>query len=112
VLADVAPVGLVDAANRVKRREIDESLLRLTEVDSAARDLAMLERLGGRLLIAADAECRPLPSDRRTRIDRDGVAAGPEAEQERQITDVLWKAAESGFSGPAFIFFMTTSARC
>ncbi|HXO50607.1 MAG TPA: hypothetical protein VN888_06170 [Mycobacterium sp.] len=22
----------------------------------------------------------------------------------RQITDVLWKAAESGFSGPAFIF--------
>jgi polysaccharide biosynthesis protein PslG len=25
-------------------------------------------------------------------------------EQARQITDVLWKAAESGFSGPAFIF--------
>ena len=25
-------------------------------------------------------------------------------EQARQITDVLWKSAESGFSGPAFIF--------
>jgi polysaccharide biosynthesis protein PslG len=25
-------------------------------------------------------------------------------EQARQITDVLWKAAQSGFSGPAFIF--------
>src|SRR5262249_1926393 len=25
-------------------------------------------------------------------------------EQARQITDVLWKAAESRFSGPAFIF--------
>ena len=25
-------------------------------------------------------------------------------EQAREITDVLWKASESGFSGPAFIF--------
>ena len=32
-------------------------------------------------------------------------AAGvSQQEQTRQITDVLWKAAESGFSGPAFIF--------
>jgi hypothetical protein len=30
-----------------------------------------------------------------------GVSQG---EQAREITDVLWKAAESGFSGPAFIF--------
>jgi hypothetical protein len=25
-------------------------------------------------------------------------------EQTRQITDVLWKAAQTGYSGPAFIF--------
>ncbi|MBP1820602.1 hypothetical protein [Mycobacterium sp. OAE908] len=32
-------------------------------------------------------------------------AAGvTQQEQARQITDILWKAAESGFSGPAFIF--------
>jgi GH35 family endo-1,4-beta-xylanase len=32
-------------------------------------------------------------------------AAGvSQAEQARQITDILWKSAESGFSGPAFIF--------
>jgi polysaccharide biosynthesis protein PslG len=32
-------------------------------------------------------------------------AAGvSQEEQARQITDVLWKAAEAGFSGPAFIF--------
>ena len=56
----VARVGPVEAADRVKRRAIDEQLLRLTEarheIDSAARDLAVLERLGGRLVTAADAE--------------------------------------------------------
>src|SRR6201991_310838 len=56
----VARVGPVEAADRVKRREVDDSLLRLTEarheIDSAARDLAVLERLGGRLVTAADAE--------------------------------------------------------
>src|SRR6476469_2930276 len=56
----VAWVGPVEAADRVKRREIDEQLLSLTEarheIDSAARDLALLERLGGRLVTAADAE--------------------------------------------------------
>jgi hypothetical protein len=32
-------------------------------------------------------------------------AAGvSQQEQARQITDVLWKAAQSGFSGPAFVF--------
>src|SRR5262245_21271944 len=60
-LADlVGRVGPVDAAEQVKRRAIDEPLLRLTEarheIDSAARDLALLERLGGRLLTPADAE--------------------------------------------------------
>jgi len=56
----VARVGPVEAADRVKRREIDKPLMRLTEarheIDSAARDLAVLERLGGRLVTAADAE--------------------------------------------------------
>src|SRR5262245_37800809 len=60
-LADlVGPLGPVDAAEQVKRRAIDEPLLRLTEarheIDSTARDLAVLERLGGRLLTPADAE--------------------------------------------------------
>src|SRR5262245_57150596 len=53
-------VGPVDAADQVKRRAIDEPLLRLTEarheIDSTARDLAVLERLGGRLVTPADAE--------------------------------------------------------
>ena len=56
----VARVGPVEAADRVKRRAIDEQAVRLTEarheIDSAARDLAVLERLGGRLVTAADAE--------------------------------------------------------
>jgi DNA processing protein len=56
----VARVGPVEVADRVKRREVDDSLLRLTEaryeIDSAARDLAVLERLGGRLVTAADAQ--------------------------------------------------------
>ena len=60
-LAELAArVGPVEAADRVKRRQIDTPLLRRTEarheIDSAARDLAVLERLGGRLVTAADAE--------------------------------------------------------
>jgi DNA processing protein len=56
----VTRVGPVEAADRVKRRAIKDELLHLTEarfeIDSAARDLAVLERLGGRLVTAADAE--------------------------------------------------------
>ena len=56
----VALVGPVEAADRVKRRAVDGQLLRVTEaryeIDSAADDLAILERLGGRLLTNADAE--------------------------------------------------------
>jgi DNA processing protein len=56
----VAQVGPVEAADRVKRRAIDDRLLTLTEarceVDCAARDLAVLERLGGRLVSPADEE--------------------------------------------------------
>jgi DNA processing protein len=56
----VAQVGPVEAADRVKRRAIDDRLLGLTEarheIDCAARDLAVLGRLDGRLVTAADAE--------------------------------------------------------
>lgn len=56
----VARVGPVEAADRVKRRAVDDRLLRVTEarheIDSAAEDLALLDRLGGRLLTSADAE--------------------------------------------------------
>jgi DNA processing protein len=58
--AMVARVGPVEAADRVKRRAIDDRLLGLTEarheIDCAATDLAVLERLGGRLVTAADDE--------------------------------------------------------
>ena len=56
----VARVGPVEAADQVKRRAIDDQLMRLTEarheIDCAAEDLVALERLGGRLVTAADAE--------------------------------------------------------
>src|SRR5262249_11326566 len=56
----VAHVGVIDAADRVRRRAVDERLLRLTEarheIDSAAEDLDTLQRLGGRLITAADEE--------------------------------------------------------
>ncbi|HTI77638.1 MAG TPA: DNA-processing protein DprA [Mycobacterium sp.] len=56
----VARVGPVEAADRVKRRAVDEPLLRLTEarheIDSAADDLEVLYRLDGRLLTPADDE--------------------------------------------------------
>jgi DNA processing protein len=56
----IARVGPVKAADRVKRRAIDDQLLRVTEVrheiDCATRDLGILARLGGRLVAAADTE--------------------------------------------------------
>ena len=56
----VACVGPVEAAERVKRRALDDQLLPLTEarheIDCAADDLAVLARLGGRLITAADDE--------------------------------------------------------
>ena len=56
----VARVGPVEAAERVKRRALDDHLMRLTEarhgIDCAAEDLAVLERLGGRLVTSADDE--------------------------------------------------------
>jgi len=56
----VSRVGPAEAADRVKRRAVDQQLLRATEarheIDCAADDLAVLDRLGGRLLTATDDE--------------------------------------------------------
>jgi DNA processing protein len=56
----VSRVGPVEAADLVKRREVKGQLLRATEarheIDCAADDLATMERLGGRLVTAADDE--------------------------------------------------------
>src|SRR6478672_4374003 len=56
----VACVGPVEAAERVKRRALDDHLLPLTEarheIDCAAEDLVVLARLGGRLITASDDE--------------------------------------------------------
>jgi DNA processing protein len=56
----VSRVGPVDAADQVKRRAVDEALLRLTEarhqIDCTADDLTVLDRLGGRLVTPVDDE--------------------------------------------------------
>jgi DNA processing protein len=56
----VGRVGAVEAAERVKARAVDGDLLRRTEaryeIDSAAADLDLLERRGGRLVTADDPE--------------------------------------------------------
>jgi len=56
----VARAGPVEAAQRVKRGDIDAELARHTEarrgIDCAAKDLELLTRLGGRLVTADDAE--------------------------------------------------------
>ena len=61
LLADlVADVGAVEAAERIRRRKVTDGLKRATEarfeIDSAEKDLAILERMGGRLITADDAE--------------------------------------------------------
>lgn len=56
----VAQVGAVEAADRVMRAEVAEPLRASTEarreVDRVAGDLAILDRLGGRLIVAGSAE--------------------------------------------------------
>ncbi|MFF0545239.1 DNA-processing protein DprA [Nocardia thailandica] len=53
-------VGVVEAARAVRERELPEPLRAATrsrrEIDSAAADLALLERLGGRVITPDDAE--------------------------------------------------------
>jgi len=60
LVALVARVGAIEAADRVKRRAVDDQLVRATEarheIECAASDLAVLERLGGRLVSAVDTE--------------------------------------------------------
>ena len=56
----VTRVGPVEAAERVRRGQVDESLARRTEarrdIDRAAADLELLARRGGRLLTPGDEE--------------------------------------------------------
>jgi DNA processing protein len=56
----VARVGAVEAADRIRRGAVGGDLARLTEarreIDCAAEDLDILARLGGRLMVADDAE--------------------------------------------------------
>jgi DNA processing protein len=56
----VATLGPVEAANRVKEGRVSETLAERTEarrkIDCGARDLDLLNRLGGRLVTAADTE--------------------------------------------------------
>jgi DNA processing protein len=56
----VARVGAVEAADRIRRGAVGGELARLTEarreIDCAAEDLDILARLGGRLMVADDAE--------------------------------------------------------
>ncbi|AGB22693.1 DNA protecting protein DprA [Mycobacterium sp. JS623] len=56
----VSRVGPVEAAEQIQRRVVDERLLHLTaarhQIDCAADDLALLDRMGGRLITAADDE--------------------------------------------------------
>ena len=56
----VAAVGAVDAAERIRRRDVRDQLKRATEarcgLNCAEKDLDLLERMGGRLVTAADAE--------------------------------------------------------
>ncbi len=56
----VAGVGPVEAAERIRRGEVNGTLARLTEsrreIDRSADDLDILGRLGGRLVCASDPE--------------------------------------------------------
>ncbi|ADU00093.1 DNA protecting protein DprA [Mycolicibacterium gilvum Spyr1] len=56
----VATEGVVAAAERIRRRDIDPKLLRATEarydLDCARDDLEVLDRMGGRLLTDTDEE--------------------------------------------------------
>ena len=56
----MARVGAVEAADRIRRGAVGGDLARLTEsrreIDCAVEDLDILARLGGRLMVADDAE--------------------------------------------------------
>ena len=56
----VTEVGAVDAAERIRRRDVRDRLKRATEarfeLDCAEQDLEVLDRMGGRLVTADDDE--------------------------------------------------------
>ncbi len=56
----VAAEGVIAAAERIRRRNVNDKLLRATEaryeIDCALEDLELLDRMGGRLLTAEDDE--------------------------------------------------------
>ena len=56
----VATVGAVEAAERIRRRDVRGRLERATEarfeLDCAEKDLDVLDRMGGRLVTADDDE--------------------------------------------------------
>ncbi|MGH3961425.1 DNA-processing protein DprA [Mycobacterium sp.] len=80
-------VGPVDAAERVRRGQVDDTLTRHTEarreIDRAAEDLELLDRRGGRLVTADDDEWPVLAF---TAFGSDTVAAKPQARSPM----VLW----------------------
>jgi len=70
----VAAVGAVDAAERIRRRDVRGRLERATEarfeLDCAEKDLDVLERMGGRLVTADDDEWPDLAFRSFDRADR------------------------------------------
>ncbi|WP_319455425.1 MULTISPECIES: DNA-processing protein DprA [unclassified Mycobacterium] len=71
----VANVGAVEAASLVKRRDVkDDKLLSRTEarrdVDCAAEDVAILKRMGGRLIVQGDDDWPEGPFMQFANVDR------------------------------------------
>ncbi len=70
----VTEVGAVDAAERIRRRDVRDRLKRATEarfeLDCAEQDLEVLDRMGGRLVTADDDEWPDLAFTSFDRADR------------------------------------------
>ncbi len=70
----VSEVGAIVAAERIRRRDVGDDLLRATEaryaIDCAATDLATLDRMGGRLLTDGDEEWPTLAFGSFAGVDR------------------------------------------
>jgi DNA processing protein len=91
----VARVGAVEAADRIRCGAVGGELARLTvarrEIDCAAADLDVLARLGGRLIVADDADW-PLTSFRSFR----GVDSRTRPQAHPPL--VLWAVGTDGRS--------------
>jgi DNA processing protein len=70
----VAEVGAVEAAGVVKRRGVEGKLLSRTEarrdIDCAAEDVAILKRLGGRLIVPSDDDWPQAAFTRFANVDK------------------------------------------